>query len=247
MLKNGNSVVVGFTIEKTGSGTNATVKYIINDLVVGTDTIDVSYYNTSFGYCMKTPIYATEYTYDFAKKNTSTLYSNTWNAGTGGWKQIVRQVIAGYNRTQSNLNSGISRNGGVVTFSVGNLPSRTFKRSSIASTVVYDVVFETTGNFHTNAIRSCAFISKAGVGFAEIPNVFTAGDIVEGDCNSADVYLYRNGSVIGHSEPQYGALGNDWENFEISVGTNTIKAVWSDWTNTNYKPTIKIIFNKVYI
>ena len=196
---------------------------------------------------MKTPIYATEYTYDFAKKNTSTLYSNTWNAGTGGWKQIVRQVIAGYNRTQSNLNSGISRNGGVVTFSVGNLPSRTFKRSSIASTVVYDVVFETTGNFHTNAIRSCAFISKAGVGFAEIPNVFTAGDIVEGDCNSADVYLYRNGSVIGHSEPQYGALGNDWENFEISVGTNTIKAVWSDWTNTNYKPTIKIIFNKVYI
>ena len=83
--------------------------------------------------------------------------------------------------------------------------------------------------------------------FAEIPNVFTAGDIVEADCSDANVYLYRDGSLIGHLEPQYGALGNDWEDFDIKVGQNIIRAVWSDWVNTSYKPTIKIIFNKVYI
>lgn len=243
-LKNGNKVIVGYTIEKTGSGTNATVKYILNDTVVGTDTIDISYYNTSFGYCNRTPVYVQQtyqekvvyYVKKKKKKKKKTKYVTK-----------TRTVQNGWNYTQSNLNSGISRDGGVVTFSVGNLPDRTFKSSDIENTAVYDVYFETTGTFHTNALRSCAFIRKAGVPFSEIPNVFTSGDIVEADCNDANVYLYRSGSAEGHLEPQYGALGNDWEDFEIKVGSNTIKAVWSDWVNANYKPTIKIIYNEVYI
>lgn len=243
-LKNADKVVVGYTIEKTGSGTNATVKYILNDTVVGTDTIDISYYNTSFGYCNRTPVYVQQtyqekvvyYVKKKKKKKKKTKYVTK-----------TRTVQNGWNYTQSNLNSGISRDGGVVTFSIGNLPDMTFKSSDIENTAVYDVYFETTGTFHTNALRSCAFIRKAGVPFAEIPNVFTAGDIVEADCNDANVYLYRSGSAEGHIEPQYGALGNDWEDFEIKVGSNTIKAVWSDWVNANYKPTIKIIYNEVYI
>lgn len=244
MLKNGNTTVVGFTIEKTGSGTTATVKYILNDKVVGTDVVDVSYYNTSFGYCNRTPVYVTQ-TYQeavitYVKKKKKKKKKTTYVTKT-------RQVQNGWNYTQSNLNSGISRDGGVVTFSVGELADRTFKMSDIENTPCYNVVFEMTGAFHTNALRSCAFISKAGVPFAEIPNVFTAGDIVEADCNSANVFLYRKGSFDGHLEPQYGALGNDWEDFEIKTGQNIIRAVWSDWVNTSYKPTIKIIFNKVYI
>ena len=243
-LKNGNKVIVGYTIEKTGSGTNATVSYILNDTVVGTDIIDISYYNTSFGYCNRTPVYVQQtyqekvvyYVKKKKKKKKKTKYVTK-----------TRTVQNGWNYTQSNLNSGISRDGGVVTFSVGNLPDRTFKSSDIENTAVYDVYFETTGTFHTNALRSCAFIRKAGVPFSEIPNVFTSGDIVEADCNDANVYLYRSGSAEGHIEPQYGALGNDWEDFEIKVGSNTIRAVWSDWVNANYKPTIKIIYNEVYI
>ena len=240
-LKNGNSTVVGYTIEKTGSGTNATVKYIINDAVAGTDTIDLSYYNTSFGYCNRTPVIVRRVA-DFYASHDRLLNDPFFNPF-----DVVREVRQGWNYTQSNLNSGISRDGGVVTFSVGNLPSRTFKRSAIENTVAYTVAFTTTGDFDTNAIGSCALISKKGVAFSEIPNVFTSGDIVVADCNSANVYLYRNGSVEGHLEPQYGALGNDWEDFSIGVGTNIIRAVWSDWTNQNYKPKIKIIYNRVYI
>lgn len=244
LLKNGNKTVVGYTIEKTGSGTTAKVSYILNDAVVGTDNLDVSYYNTSFGYCQRTAVYVTQryqqkvvyYVKKNGKKKKKTKYV---------WK--TRKVQNGWSYTQSNLNSGISRDGGVVTFSIGNLADRTFKDSEIDNTPAYNVVFETSGNFHTNALRSCAFIRKAGVPFAEIPNVFTAGDIVEGDCNDANVYLYRDGSAEGHLEPQYGALGNDWEQFEIKVGQNIIRAVWSDWVNENYRPTISIIFNEVYI
>lgn len=245
LLKNGNTTVVGFSIEKTGSGTAGTVKYIINNKVVGTDSIDISYYNTNFGYCNRTPVYVTEY-YQTAvvtyvkKKKKKKKKKTTWVTNT-------RQVQTGWNYTQSNLNSGISRDGGVVTFSIGELPDRTFKDSDIATTACTSISVESTGTFDTNAVRSVALIQKAGVPFAEIPNVFTAGDIVEADCSDANVYLYRDGSLIGHLEPQYGALGNDWEDFDIKVGQNIIRAVWSDWVNTNYKPTIKIIFNKVYI
>lgn len=254
LLKNGDKTVVGYTIVKTGSGTSATVNYIINDRIVGRDTIDISYYNTSFGYCNRTPVYVTQ-TYQqkvitYVKKKVKTKKKKKAKYVTSKVVSYVtktRQVQDGWNYTQSNLNSGISRDGGVVTFSVGNMPDRTYKVSDIESTPVYDVVFETTGNFHTNAIRSCAFIRKAGVPFAEIPNVFTAGDIVEADCNDANVCLYRSGSMDGHLEPEYGALGNDWEDFEITVGTNVIRAVWSDWVNENYKPIVKIIYNEVYI
>lgn len=249
LLKNGNTTVVGYIIEKAGSGTTANVKYIMNDRVVGADTIDVSYYNTHFGYCNRTPIYVN---IPVVSVGTVTYATQPRKAGTANFSGntlvwSTRPVHVGYDYTQSNLNSGISRNGAVATFSIGNLPDRTFKNSDIVGTPVTSVVFETTGTFNTNAIRSASLIKKVGVPFADIPNVFTAGDVVEADCNSANVYLNRAGSAGGHLEPQYGALGNDWEDFEIKTGQNIIRAVWSDWVDPDYKPTVQIIFKKVYI
>ena len=255
-MKNGNDTVVGFIIEKTGSGTTGTVKYIVNNKVVGTDNIDLSYYNTSFGYCRRDPVYVQEayqiweeyqYFYYVKKKVKGKKKKVKVWATAGNWVTHTRTVQRGWRYTQSNLNSGISRDGGVVTFSIGNLADRTFKDSDIDNTACYDVVFETTGSFHTNAVRSCAFIRKAGVPFAEIPNVFTAGDVVQADCSDATVYLYRAGSTEGHLEPQYGALGNDWEDFEVKVGTNIIRAAWSDWVDEDYRPKIEIAFNEVFI
>lgn len=249
LLKNGNTTVVGYIIEKAGSGTTANVKYIMNDRVVGADTIDVSLYNTHFGYCNRTPVYVN---LPVVSVGTVTYAKQPRKAGTANFSGntlvwSTRPVHVGYDYTQSNLNSGISRNGAVATFSIGNLPDRTFKNSDIVGTPVTSVVFETTGTFYTNAIRSASLIKKVGVPFADIPNVFTAGDIVEADCNSANVYLNRAGSAGGHLEPQYGALGNDWEDFEIKTGQNIIRAVWSDWVDPDYKPTVQIIFKKVYI
>lgn len=239
-LMNGNNVVVGFEIEKASAGRVATVKYILDNTVVGTDVVNVSEFNTNFGLCNKYPMYVTENTYTYSTiivgKDRKKIRVETRPAVTDGFVY-----------TQSNLNSGISRSGGVVTFSIGELPDRTFKKSSIISTPVYDVVFEITGNFTVNAIGTCSLIQKKGVPFSDTPNVFTAGDIVEADCNSANVFLYRKNSLIGHLEPQYGALGNDWEDFAIKIGQNIVKAVWSDWVDENYKPKIEIVFNKVYI
>lgn len=249
LAKNGDTTVVGFAIRKTGNGTTGVVSYILNGKVVGADSIDLSYYNTHFGYCNRTAVYTTQ-TYKQAvvtyvkvkkkkKKKATTKKVVTYVTKT-------RQVQSGWNYTQSNLNSGWSKEGSVITFSIGNLPDRTYKCSDIEFTPAKDIVFNFSGSFHTNAVHSCAMVGKA-VTFAEIPNVFTAGDIVEADCNDANVWLYREGSLDGHLEPQYGALGNDWEDFEIKPGRNTIRAAWSGWVNTSYKPTIEIVFNEVYL
>ena len=252
LLKNGNVTVVGFTITKSGNGTNATVEYIINNKTVRKDTIDISYYNTNFGYCKRDPVYVEEViddrTYTYRRPWERERYWDRWARRHGiRGRQQTRTVQTGWSYTQSSLNTSIVRNGATVTFNIGRLASRTFKRSAIADTLCYDVVLETTGSFNTNAVRSLSFVRKAGVAFADIPNVFTADDVVEADCNSADVYLYRKGSLDGHLEPQYGALGNDWETFQIKPGTNIIRAVWSDWVDTDYKPTIEIAFNEVYL
>lgn len=243
---NGNDIVVGFSIEKTGSGTAGKVNYILNNNVVGTDTIDLSLYNQHFGFCQRNPVYVTQkyqqkvVTYVKQKKKKKKKKVTTWVTKT-------RKVQKGWSYTQSNLNSGWSKDEGVVVFSIGNLADRTFKSSDIDNVVAGTVTIRFTGNLNTNAIHSCSMISKVGVPFAEIPNVFTAGDIVEADCNSANVVLYRSGSAEGHLEPQYGALGNDWEDFEIKAGRNIIRAVWSEWVDEDYKPTIKLIFNEVYL
>lgn len=254
-LTNDGDTIVGFAIEKTGNGTSATVSYIVNGIIVGTDNIDISYNNANFGFCSRTEYFVVT---DINGKETILTKDNYYRRkfgfyddffGFGGFRHgsQIRKVRREYDYSQSNLNSRISRNGNAVTFQIGNLAKRTFKNNDIENVPCYDVKFETTGNFDTNAIRSCSFIRKTGVAFAKIPNVFTAGDIVEADCNSANVFMYRNGSLVGHLEPQYGALGNNWEDFNIKVGHNIIRAVWSEWSNPAYKPVIKIIFNEVYI
>lgn len=240
LTKNDGKIVVGFRISKTGNGTNGTVEYILNDKVVGTDSIDLSYYNSHFGYCNRIAVYTQQTYYVTVTKKVKKKKKKVK-------EKRVRTVQSGWRYTQSNLNSGWTKDGSVVTFSVGNLADRTFKDSSIESTAGVDIEFNFEGSFHTNALHSCSMIGKAGIPFSEIPNVFTAADVVEADCNNANVVLYRDGSLEGHLEPKYGALGNDWEDFVIRPGKNIIRAVWSDWVDPTYKPTIEIEFNEVYI
>ena len=253
LAKHESKVIAGYKIEKLGSGTTATVSYIVDDKVVGTDSIDISYYNTNFGFCKRTEVMK-----NVVQKEKQVKYVTKTVKNKKGkkkkkkvkktvWVDVTRSVHDHYDYTQSNLKSGISRDDKEVVFTVGNLSKRIYKSSGVSGQDIDSVVINFSGNFHTNALRSVKMVGKAGVPFAEIPNVFTSGDIVEANCNDANVYLYRDGSMNGHIEPQYGALGNDWEDFEIKPGQNIIKAVWSDWVNTSYKPLIQIIFNEVYL
>lgn len=245
-------MVAGFVIDKSSNGTTGVVRYIVNGEQVGTDSIDLSYYNTHFGYCNRTNVYVTQ-TYQqkvVTKVKVKKKKKKYVTKSVVKWVTRTRSVFGGYRYSQSNLNSSIEKDGAYIYFQVGNLPLRTFNVPDVAQVVAHDasVFMGTYGTaMNTNMIHSLLFRREAGVPFAEQPNVFTAGDIVEADCNEATVYIYRDGSIGGHLEPQYGALGNDWEDFTLTSGTNVIRATWSEWVNPTYKPQIEIEYNEVFI
>ena len=245
-------MTAGFVIDKSGNGTTGTVRYIVNAKQVGTDQIDLSYYNTHFGYCNRTPVYVTQkYKKKTWVKVKVKVRRNKYKTKSKvKWVTKTRKVLKKYNYTQSNLNSSIKKDGINVYFQVGNLPRRTFNVPEIEQIVSHDAscYMGTYGTeMNTNMIHSMMFRKETGAVFAEQPNVFTAGDIVEADCNEATVNIYRAGSIGGHLEPQYGALGNDWESFKLTSGENIIRATWSDWVNPTYKPQIEIEYNEVFI
>lgn len=239
---NQDLLIAGFRIEKFGSGTLGKVEYIINGAQVGSNNIDLSYYNPHFGYCKRTAVYKRKY---YNRKSKKWQNKKIKGART-------KKVSNGYKYTQSNLNSSIRKNGEEITFNVGNLTQRTFTAPEVESTAAQTVSVYFGANaakpaVHTNALHSVKFINNGNTPLAEIPNVFTAGDIVEADCNTASIYLMREGTIIGEYAPNYGALGNNWENFTIDKGTNAISVNWSDWVNPSYKPTITIEYNEVFI
>ena len=236
------TMVAGILIIKSASGSNGTVKYVVNGKAIKTETIDLSYYNTNFGYCKRTATYKTQY---YNKKTKKYQAKKIKGAKT-------RNVINGYRYTQSNLNTSITKSGSAVTFKVGNLAAFTYTNVDIEEMIVHNLSmhfgqFKGIAALHTNAINSVRFTMNPTGAFADIPNVFTSGDIVEADCNDASVWLKHANTEEGQLAPQYGALGNDWEDFTLTKGTNIINAVWSDWVNTDYKPTLKILYNEVYI
>ena len=235
-------MIAGIVIEKTASGTNGTVKYIVGDVVIGSAAIDLSYYNTNFGYCKKTAVYKTQY-YNKKKKKWQNKKIK---------KAKTRQVVSGYNYTQSNLNTTISKADGVFTFKVGNLAEKKYTDTDLKNTPVHNVSFHfgqngSAASMHTNAVNTVKLIRNPSGNFCDIPNVFTSGDVVEADCYDATVYLKNANTEEGHYAPEYGALGNDWEDFQLTKGINNISVVWSDWVNTEYKPELSILYNEVFV
>lgn len=74
-----------------------------------------------------------------------------------------------------------------------------------------------------------------------IPNKFTANDVLLIDCGKGDIYL--NDALT----PALGALGNDWEEFCLKPGVNQIGVAYSDWIEPDYAPKFKMRYREVFI
>ncbi len=72
----------------------------------------------------------------------------------------------------------------------------------------------------------------------DVPNKFSNGDLFIVDCSTGDVTL--------KGLPQYGlgALGNDWEKFNLKPGINQIKCVYSEWAT---KPDFKLKYREAFL
>ena len=77
--------------------------------------------------------------------------------------------------------------------------------------------------------------------YQDIPNKFSANDVLEADCRKGEIYLN------GVAAPQLGALGNDWESFVLKPGLNQIGAAYSAWVSSDYAPTFKVRYREAYL
>lgn len=241
-----DTIVCGYKISKTASGTTGKAYYFVNgNTSKSYVNINLGYYNTNYGYCKRTK----------AEKIVETKYY--WNVKTKKWQtkaisgaktKIVKTgLTSGYEYTQSNLNSYIKKSGKNITFKLGNLTERSFSDLDIETTPIVKVKVGFTGALHTNAIRLFKLVRNVGQSFTDQDNVFTAGQTVQADCNDGSIYIMEGETDEGRYCPEYGALGNDWEDFTLQPGANIIQAVWSPWVDEDYKPELKIIYNQKFI
>ena len=92
-----------------------------------------------------------------------------------------------------------------------------------------------------NGLYWVKFVKNNCDTYKDIPNKFSANDVVVADCKNGKIYL--NNTLT----PSLGALGNDWEDFYLTPGFNQIGVAYSDWTPSEYAPKFKVRYREVFL
>lgn len=139
--------------------------------------------------------------------------------------------------------STIQKKGDTVTFNIAGI-KRSFTSPAAADMEVHQMTFwfgqyGTTTPLYANGLIYAKFVKDNCNTWQDIPNKFSANDVLVVDCESAQIYLNDI------ETPELGALGNDWDDFYLKPGTNQIGVAWSDWTTNN--PTFKIKYREAFL
>lgn len=141
--------------------------------------------------------------------------------------------------------STITKSGSKLTFNIGGYV-KSFTDTAIADMKVTKVVFMfeqhgTSPKLSYNGLFWAKFVKNNCAAARDIPNKFSANDVVTADCRSGEILL--NGALT----PSLGALGNDWEQFFLTPGLNQIGVAFSDWVDAAHAPTFKVRYREVFL
>lgn len=145
----------------------------------------------------------------------------------------------------STKTSKITKIGTTIQFDICGI-RRTYRAISAADLIVNEVTFTFT-KFGTspaltyNGLYWAKFVKNNCETYEDIPNKFSANDVVEADCKTGEILLN------GVSTPALGALGNDWEEFFLTPGLNQIGFAYSDWVTSEYAPTVRVKYREVFL
>jgi hypothetical protein len=160
---------------------------------------------------------------------------------------LTMQVDLSHNNAyfNSSKSTTIKKAGGTITFDVCGI-KKTFKDSEIATTAVNEITFTLTkfGDktpLAFNGLYWVKFVKNNCDIWEDVPNKFSANDVLEADCSNGNIYL--NGLLT----PKLGALGNDWEEFYLTPGLNQIGFAYSDWVPAECAPNFKIRYREVFL
>lgn len=141
--------------------------------------------------------------------------------------------------------STITKSGSKLTFNIGGYV-QSFIDAAIADAKVTKVVFMfeqhgTSPKLSYNGLFWAKFVKNNCAAVKDIPNKFSANDVVTADCRSGEILLN------GTPSPALGALGNDWEQFFLTPGLNQIGCAFSDWVDADHAPTFKVRYREVFL
>lgn len=134
-----------------------------------------------------------------------------------------------------------------VTFTVAG-KTLTYANNTITDLVANEVTIHFFRNgtqtaLGTNLVYNCKLQRFAFDNYEDIANIFAPGDVLTVNTQDAGVYLDDGSATIPAT--YLGALGNDWEDFYLTPGSNTISTDYSDFTTT--PPTFTMKYRERFI
>ena len=141
--------------------------------------------------------------------------------------------------------STITKSGSQIVFSIGGY-AYTHNDNAVKDMKVTKCTFMferygTSPILTYNGLYTAKFVKNNCNTYRDIPNKFSANDVVVADCKDAGIYLN------GTKRPDLGALGNNWEAFCLTPGLNQIGVAHSEWVDAAYAPTFKVKYREVFL
>ena len=163
------------------------------------------------------------------------------NAYFGEYKKATKKA-AEINPVRTTI---IKKTGDTITFNVAGI-KKSYQNSDLEKTLATEVMFafgrhSSKAVLARNGLYSAKFVKDNCTTWREVPNKFSSGDVVTAECRNGKIYL-NNAPT-----PEYGALGNDWEEFYLKPGENLIGIAYSDWIEDAYAPTFKLKYREVFL
>ncbi len=178
------------------------------------------------------------------KKASLIFYINGVNVYTGSIDLSYNNKYFGAKESAVQT-SKITKSGNKITFSTGGI-AKTFRDDAISALKVKKITFmfeqySTTKALTYNGLYWAKFVKNNCNTYKDVPNKFSANDVVTANCKNGDIYL--NGVL----SPELGALGNDWEEFCLTPGLNQIGFAYSGWVTAEYAPSLKVRYREVFL
>lgn len=158
-----------------------------------------------------------------------------------------KNIDVAYNNTifTNSKQQYIRKQGELFTVNVGGL-NKSFRIADAADMIAANVQivfmqYEDKPTLEHNGLFWVKFVKDYCDVWRDIPNKFSAGDIVEAHCRSGEIFLN------GKAAPELGALGNNWESFYLEPGLNQIGFAYSDWLKDDYIPACKVRYREVFL
>lgn len=224
VLDSNGVAIAGITVFKKKGSSKGKINCIVNNTTVKTfKNVDLSYYNKYFGYKKKDKD-VRPCNYDITKegeKFTFNVGGATFSYKLQSMANVVAKEVSMY----------------IATW--GNSPA-------VAWLGIYSCQFTSDSVKQTKTTETWQQLTQK----IEVRNTFTTNDVLVCDCSDGSVRLmnaYATDEVNGGLHPELGALGNDWESFVLTKGTNQIGTMYSEWVTNAHKPTFTLRYRERFL